>query len=194
VERQQLELFVYTASFILFGYVLVASPVPGPWSALIDVATIALPVAVGIAVLRYRLYDIDVLVERTLVYGALSLILAAMYFASVLFLQGVLHALVPGSELAVALSTLAVVALFAPLRWRIQRFVDRRFYRSRYDAARTLDDFSVRLRDVLVLDAVRADLLSSVRETLHPAHASVWLRQAPVKGDGRRNDSRTPAE
>lgn len=179
VERQQLELFVYAASFILLGYVLIASPLPGPWSALIDVATITLPVAIGIAVLRYRLYDIDVLIERTLVYGALSLTIALTYWLFVLVLQSALRPVTGGSELAVAVSTLVTLALVQPLRSRIQRGVDRRFYRRRYDAARALDDFSARLRDEVELETVRADLLHAVGQTVQPVTASLWLREQP---------------
>ncbi len=177
VERQQLELFVYAASFVALGYVLIASGLPGPWSSLIDLATLALPVAIAVAVLRYRLYDIDVLIERTLVYGALSATVALTYWLIVLVLQAALRPITGGGELAVAASTLATLALVQPLRSRIQRGVDRRFYRSRYDAARTLDEFGVRLRDEVDLDAVRSDLLGAVGQTVQPASASLWLRE-----------------
>jgi len=136
-----------------------------------------LPIAIALAIFRYRLYDIDLIINRTLVYGALSAVLAATYFLSVLAFETVLRPLTGGSEVAVALSTLAVVALFAPLRTRIQAAVNRRFFRSRYDAARTLDSFAVRLRDEVDLDAVRADLIGSVRQTMAPAHLSLWLRE-----------------
>lgn len=129
------------------------------------------------AVLRYRLWDIDIVVRRTIVYGTLTAALVATYAIGVVLSQALLRPFTSGSELAVAGSTLAVVALFHPLRSRIQRFVDRRFYRSRYDAARTLDAFGARLRNEIDLDDVRAELLGVVRETVHPAHASVWLRE-----------------
>jgi hypothetical protein len=138
---------------------------------------VVLPISVGIAILRYRLYDIDLLINRTLVYGLLSAALAATYVTGVVTLQAALRPLTDGSEVAVALSTLLVLALFAPLRRRIQAAVDRRFYRSRYDAARTLDAFGERLRDEVDLESVRADLLDVVRDTVRPAHASVWLRE-----------------
>lgn len=179
VERQQLELFVYAASFVLLGYLLIVSGLPGPWSSLIDLAILALPVAIAVAVLRYRLYDIDVLIERTLVYGALSLTIALTYWLFVLVLQSALRPVTGGSELAVAVSTLVTLALVQPLRSRIQRGVDRRFYRRRYDAARALDDFSARLRDEVELETVRADLLRAVGQTVQPVTASLWLREQP---------------
>ena len=138
---------------------------------------LGVPLAIAVAVLRYRLYDIDVIIRRTLVYGATTAGIAATYFAAVVVLQAALRPLTAGSEVAVALSTLAVVALFAPLRRRIQGVVDRRFYRSRYDAARTLDAFSVRLRDEVDLDSVRGELLDAVGATLSPTHSSLWLRE-----------------
>jgi hypothetical protein len=136
-----------------------------------------LPICMGIAVLRYRLYDIDVILNRAIVYGATTAGIAAAFFAGIVVLQAVLRPITSGSELAVAASTLVSLALFQPLRRRVQETVDRRFYRSRYDAARTLDAFSARLRDEVALDNVRADLLNAVLETVQPAHASVWIRE-----------------
>jgi hypothetical protein len=133
--------------------------------------------AIGVAVLRYRLYDIDILINRALVYGVTTGAIAIAFFAGIVVLQAALRPVTSGSELAVAVSTLVSFALFQPLRRRIQAGVDLRFYRSRYDAARTLDALSVRLRDEVDLDAVRADLLDAVARTLQPAHASVWLRR-----------------
>ena len=140
-------------------------------------ALVAIPVAVGVAILRYRLYDIDVLINRTLVYGAVSAILIGTYATGVVLLQAMLRPFTAGSDLAVAASTLLVVALFHPIRRTAQDLVDRRFYRSRYDAVRTLDSFAARLRDEVELGAVRADLLAAVGETVRPAHASLWLRR-----------------
>jgi len=148
-------------------------------SALFSAVGLLLPVSMGIAVLRYRLYDIDVILNRAIVYGATTAGIAAAFVAGIVVLQAVLRPLTSGSELAVAASTLGSFVLFQPLRRRVQAAVDRRFYRSRYDAARTLDTFSVRLRDQVALDAVRAHLIDAVRETVQPAHASVWLRERP---------------
>ena len=138
-----------------------------------------LPIAIGIAILRYRLYDIDVLIRRTLVYAALSAVLIAAYLVGLALFQAILAPITSGSAVAVAISTLAVVALFQPMRIRIQATVDRRFYRSQYDAERTLDTFSARLREEVDLDAVRSDLIDAVQRTVQPAHASVWLRARP---------------
>ena len=143
-----------------------------------------LPVTLGVAILRHRLYDIDVLINRALVYTATTAAIAAAFFVGIVVLQSVLRPLTGGSEIAVAVSTLACIALFQPVRRRMQRGVDHRFYRSRYDASRTLDEFTGRLAGEVDLGAVRASLLDAVDQTLQPAHASVWLRRS-------RNDSRT---
>jgi hypothetical protein len=136
-----------------------------------------MPVAVAIAILRYRLYEIDRIVSRTLVYGSLTVVLGAAYVALVLAGQALFSSFAGGSNLAIAISTLAVAALFLPVRSRVQHFVDRRFYRRRYDAQRTLESFGARLREQVELEGLSSDLVAAVGEALQPAQASLWLRR-----------------
>jgi hypothetical protein len=178
VERQQLKWFAYAAALLAVS-VVASAVVPVPIvNALTNLVIFGLPIALAIAVLRYRLYDIDLLINRTVVYGATSAAIGATFFAGIVALQAVLRPLTSGSELAVAASTLVSFALFQPVRRRIQTGVDRRFNRAHYDAARTLDSFADHLRDEVDLDALRSDLLEAVRATMAPAHTSLWLRSA----------------
>jgi hypothetical protein len=148
------------------------------------------PIAVGFAVLKYRLYDIDLLINRTLVYGSLTALLALVYLGGVATTQAVFRALTGQEEqpqLAVVVSTLVIAALFNPLRRRLQSFVDRRFYRSKYDVRKTLEAFSAKLRDKTDLEALDRDLVGVVRETMQPAHVSLWLRPEtpPRRSEGQ---------
>jgi hypothetical protein len=177
-ERQQLKWVTAAAALFVVIFItptdMVAGDDVGFASLLLGLLIIA--AAVGVAMLRYRLYDIDVVINRTLVYAVLTATLAAAYLGSVLLLQVVLRPLTEESSLAIAGSTLAVAALFRPARARIQAAVDRRFYRRKYDAARTLERFGVRLRDQVALDNLSTELRTVVAETMQPAHVTLWLR------------------
>jgi hypothetical protein len=188
-ERQQLKWFVY-AGVLIVGALFVPLLVPGAASSVLQLLVMPLlPVAVGVAIMRYRLYEIDLLINRTLVYGALTALLVAVYVASVVSLQGALRALTgQESQLAVVASTLLIAAIFNPLRRRIQAFVDRRFYRRKYDARKTLEAFSAKLRDETDLEALSDNLVGVVRETMQPAHVSLWLRP-DTASKGKQADS-----
>jgi hypothetical protein len=189
IERQQIKWFVYAASANVGGGTL-AYVIPGVidtplWfdrvGFALNIVTIpAVPIAIGMAILRYRLYDIDLIINRTLVYGSLTAMLAVLYVGGVLALQGTFRTLTgQESQLAVVASTLTIAALFNPMRRRIQSFIDRRFYRRKYDARKTLDAFNTRLRDEVDLDTLTDNLVTVVKDTMQPARVSVWLRPAP---------------
>jgi hypothetical protein len=178
-ERQQIKWFASAAALTL-AWIIVAEEQSGEIVALWGLLVIAsIPVATGMAILRYRLYDIDRIINRTLVYGVLTGILALVYFGGVATSEAIFRALTGQEQqpqIAVVVSTLVIAALFTPLRRRIQRFIDRRFYRRKYDAAKTLEAFSTRLRDKTDLEALNDDLVGVVRETMQPAHVSLWLK------------------
>jgi hypothetical protein len=192
-ERQQIKWIAFAASFVglLYLFAMVFTFVfpswawlqPGSplWLDLLGYAALIsftlVPIAVGFAVLRYRLYEIDIIINRTLVYGSLTISLALVYVGLVISLQYVFRALTGGdSQLVIVASTLMIAALFNPLRRLLQSFIGRRFYRKKYDARKTLEEFSARLRDETDLEQLNADLLSTVRETMQPEHVSLWLR------------------
>jgi MFS family permease len=187
-ERQQLKWFTYSAALVPLA--LLGDALPAPLGNIVfTVPIVFLPVAAGIAILRYRLYDIDRLINRTLVYGSLTAILGLGYAGAVLVLGQVFGG-VGGNppSWAVAGATLAVAALFRPVRRRIQMVMDRRFNRRKYDAVRTVEAFSARLRDQIDLDTLTAELLTVADQTMQPTTASLWLRpaaQAPQSGHGR---------
>jgi hypothetical protein len=135
------------------------------------------PLSIGVAILGYRLWDIDIIINRALVYSVVTTMLALVFFGGVTLLQGIFRALTgQESQLAIVASTLAIAALFEPLRRRVHTFIDRRFYRRKYDAAKTLHNLSAKLRDETDLDALSDDLVEAVRETMQPTHVSLWLR------------------
>jgi hypothetical protein len=192
-ERQQIKWFALAAAFAAVGWVAITFAYGSEESLVVVGAQLlqllsflGIPLAVGIAILKYRLYDIDVVINRTLVYGSLTATLALIYFGGVATIQAIFRALTGQEQqpqLAVVVSTLVIAALFNPLRRRIQSFIDRRFYRSKYDARKTLEAFSTRLRDETDLEALNNELVGVVRETMQPAHVSLWLRPDTASKD-----------
>ncbi len=184
-ERQQIKWFVYAIALVVSAAIVtypVSEAIGSVWLHWIGfvpfiVGVMSIPVSMGIAILRYRLYEIDIIINRTLVYGSLTVMLVAVYLGGIVVLQRA-FVLLTGeqSTLAVVASTLLIAALFTPLRRRIQSFIDRRFYRRKYDARKTLEAFSAHLRDETDLQALSDDLVGVVRETMQPAHASLWMR------------------
>jgi hypothetical protein len=193
-ERQQIKWFASAAALTLvwilvFGQASLRG-LPEVIVALSGLLVIpSIPIATGIAILRYRLYDIDWIINRTLVYGSLSAALALVYFGGVATTQAIFRALTGQEQqpqLAVVISTLLIAALFNPLRRRIQSFIDRRFYRRKYDARKTLEAFSAKLRDETDLDRLGEDLMGMVKETMQPAHVSLWLHPDPALKDKKK--------
>jgi len=196
VERQQIKWFAYAAAATVGGSTL-AYTIPGLidtplWferaGFVLNIAFVpAIPVSIGIAILRYRLYDIDLLINRALVYGSLTATLVAVYFGGVATTEAIFRALTSQEQpqLAIVVSTLVIAALFNPLRRRIQSFIDRRFYRRKYDATKTLEAFTAKLRDETDLGTLSDDLIGMVRETMQPAHVSLWLRPDAASKDRR---------
>lgn len=185
VERQQIKWFAYAAVvFVSVDLSQFFYEPPGAWDAVVEILPLlGMYAAIGIAILRYRLYDIDRIINRTLIYVALTATLVAVYFGGIVSLQYAFRALTGGgSQLAAVVSTLAIAALFNPLRRRIQSFVDRRFYRRKFDAARTLEEFGAKLRDETDLDDLIGDLALVARETVQPEHLSIWLRSGRKEG------------
>jgi hypothetical protein len=204
-ERQQIKWIAFAAAFVAISFLVLLvteslfSPVgtnPGRplWGKLFeDVVTLSyagIPIAMGFAVLRYRLYDIDVVINRALVYGPLSATLAALYFGGVAATQTIFRTLTGQEQqpqLAIVVSTLVIAALFNPLRHRIQSFIDRRFYRKKYDARKTLETFSATLREETDLETLNGELTKVVKETMQPEHVSLWLRPDVGPKDGLAN-------
>jgi hypothetical protein len=203
--RQQIKWIAFAATFMGLVYLtimsssvivwLISPEAPSDlgeqslWGALLEnvmlISFASIPTAIGFAVLQYRLYDIDLIINRTLVYGSLTLMLGLLYFGGVTATQAILQALTGQKDLpqiAVVASTLVIAALFNPLRRRVQVFIDQRFYRRKYDAARTLEDFSTQLRDETDLEGLRGELVSVVRATMQPEHVSLWLREPGEPG------------
>lgn len=173
-QRQQLKLLMVAA--VTFALAVILGDLFGLPGIIFSLTLWMIPAAVGVAILKYRLYDVDLVINRTLVYGALTAILILFYLGIVFVLQQLMSGVTQDSDLAVAASTLAVAAVFRPLRSKVQGFIDRRFYRRKYNAQLTLENFSSRLRDDVDLQHLAHDLADVVRETMQPTQVSVWLR------------------
>jgi hypothetical protein len=189
-ERQQIKWLTYGTAImavLIVGSFFVLNNPDSPTSAMIfDLAILLLPLSIGISILRNQLYDIDRLINRTLVYGILTVILAAVYVGLVIGLQALLRGIISqDNSVAIVISTLAIAALFQPLRHRLQRVIDRRFYRSKYDAAKIVAAFSATLRQEVDLDQLREHLVAVVEETMQPTFVSLWVR--PTQHDGKRS-------
>ena len=197
MQRQQIKWIIF--SFVLILSIIIAAelpialiPNPNGGGTIVEIVTsiiemiasLLIPIMLAVSILRYRLWDIDMVINRALVYGVLTALLFAIYFASVLLLQQIFRTLAGhSSDLAIILSTLATAALFNPLRERIQHAIDRRFYRRKYDAEKTLATFAARLRNEVDLDRLTADLMIVVSETMQPANISLWMLRKPQPVD-----------
>jgi hypothetical protein len=203
--REQIKWVAFAASLVAAGYLIILisglffpPEASAAWRTslealeeiMVQLSFAGIPVAIGFSVLKYRLYDIDFIINRALVYGPLTILLAATYFGGVVGLQRLFSPIVGGDNgLATVATTLAIAALFNPLRRRVQAFVDRRFYRNKYDARKTMEAFSARLRDETHLGIISDELVDVVRETMQPAHVSLWLRSNTTPIERQRTDS-----
>jgi len=204
VERQQTKWVVFGTVAAMFGTVGFAlplytsptiaqfgSPYTFAFEAGVFGSLLLVPLSIGVAILGYRLWDIDIIINRALVYSAVTTMLGLVFFGGVTLLQGIFRALTgQGSQLAIVASTLAIAALFEPLRRRVHTFIDRRFYRRKYDAAKTLHNLTAKLRDETDLDALSKDLVETVRETMQPTHVSLWLRPDTLPKENRYGEPR----
>ena len=188
IEREQMKWLLFAVGLFAAAYipsVLTSGEMQGLGGAVLNflflASTLAIPIAIGIAILRYRLFDIDVIIRKTLIYSVLTALLALIYFGGVVLVQQLTRSITASSDLAIAVSTLIIAALFFPLRRRVQNAIDRRFYRRKYDAAKTLAAFGVTVRDEVELDKLTAELLNVVNETMQPESISLWLKPTAEK-------------